>query len=72
MELVARQPPRREIHIILDNLSAHKTARVHQFLADHPRVQLPEDKGRCSVDSASAPPQEPTEGTAQRPSIPAN
>lgn len=39
-DLVARQSPRREIHIILDNLSAHKTARVQQFLADHPRVQL--------------------------------
>ena len=39
-ELVARQPPRREIHIILDNLSAHKTGRVRQFLADNPRVHL--------------------------------
>jgi transposase len=39
-ELVARQPSRREIHIILDNLSAHKTGRVRQFLADNPRVHL--------------------------------
>ena len=39
-ELVARQPARRELHIILDHLSAHKTARVRQFLADHPRVHL--------------------------------
>ena len=39
-EVVARQAPRREIHIILDNLSAHKTARVRQFLADHPHVHL--------------------------------
>jgi transposase len=39
-ELVARQPPRREIHIILDNLSAHKTGRVRQFLDDNPRVHL--------------------------------
>jgi len=39
-DLVARQSPRREIHIILDNLSAHKTARVRQFLAEHPRVHL--------------------------------
>ena len=30
----------REIHIVLDNLSAHKTASVEQFLADHPKVQL--------------------------------
>ena len=39
-ELVARPPARRELHIILDHLSAHKTARVRQFLADHPRVHL--------------------------------
>jgi transposase len=39
-DLVARQPPTREIHIILDNLSAHKTSRVQQFLADNPRVHL--------------------------------
>lgn len=39
-DLLARQSPRREIHIILDNLSAHKTARVKQFLEDNPRVHL--------------------------------
>lgn len=39
-EVVAAQPPRRELHIILDNLSAHKTARVRQFLAEHPQVHL--------------------------------
>ena len=39
-ELVTQQPPQREIHIILDNLSAHKTARVRQFLATNPRVHL--------------------------------
>jgi len=39
-EVVAAQPPRREVHIILDNLSAHKTARVRQFLADHSQVHL--------------------------------
>lgn len=38
--LVAPQPRRREIHIIVDNLSAHKTERVRQFLRDHPRVHL--------------------------------
>ena len=31
---------KREIHIILDNLSAHKTAKVQQFLDAHPKVQL--------------------------------
>jgi transposase len=39
-EVVASQPSHRELHIILDNLSAHKTARVRQFLADHPQVHL--------------------------------
>jgi transposase len=39
-EVIAAQPARREVHIILDNLSAHKTARVRQFLADHPQVHL--------------------------------
>jgi len=39
-EVVATQPAQREIHIILDNLSAHKTPLVHQFLAARPNVQL--------------------------------
>jgi transposase len=39
-ELVAHQPKRKEIHVILDNLSAHKTKRVDEFLAEHPRVKL--------------------------------
>lgn len=38
--LVAQQPRRREVHIIADNLSAHKTERVRTFLRDHPRVHL--------------------------------
>ena len=38
--LVANQPRGKEIHIIADNLSAHKTKRVEQFLAAHPKVQL--------------------------------
>jgi transposase len=29
-----------EIHIVLDNLSAHKTRAVEQFLTDHPKVRL--------------------------------
>lgn len=32
--------PRQEIHIILDNLSAHKTKKVASFLQQHPRVRL--------------------------------
>ena len=39
-ELVATQPRRRQVHIILDNLSAHKTKRVEEFLAHHPTVHL--------------------------------
>ena len=35
-----RQPEDREIHIILDNLSAHKTRRVQEFLDAHPNVNL--------------------------------
>jgi transposase len=30
----------REIHIILDNLSAHKTKKVEAFLNNHPKVKL--------------------------------
>lgn len=30
----------REIHIVLDNLSAHKTQAVEQFLVDYPKVRL--------------------------------
>jgi transposase len=39
-DLVATQPARREIHVIVDNLSAHKTKGVQAFLDAHPRVQL--------------------------------
>jgi transposase len=38
--VVDSQPRRREIHIILDNLSTHKTQQVRTFLAAHPRVHL--------------------------------
>ena len=39
-EVVGTQPAGREIHIILDNLSAHKTPLVRQFLDAHPNVNL--------------------------------
>jgi transposase len=39
-EVVAHQPRGKEIHLIADNLSAHKTKRVEQFLAAHPKVYL--------------------------------
>src|SRR5205085_11833192 len=39
-EIVAHQPVKREIHIIADNLSAHKTARVREFLELNPNVKM--------------------------------
>jgi transposase len=39
-EVVALCPPDQQIHIILDNLSAHKTALVREFLEQHPRVRF--------------------------------
>ncbi len=39
-DLVANQPPGQEIHVIADNLSAHKTPGVDDFLAAHPTVHL--------------------------------
>jgi transposase len=39
-KLVVTNKRKREIHVILDNLSAHKTKRVRQFLDDNPKVSL--------------------------------
>lgn len=39
-EIVAHQPAGRAIHIIADNLSAHKTKGVAEFLHRHPLVKL--------------------------------
>src|ERR1700747_2009511 len=39
-EVVSLCPPWQQIHIILDNLSAHKTQAVRQFLQQHPRVRF--------------------------------
>lgn len=38
--VVATQPRRRAIHLIADNLSAHKTKAVRTWLAAHPRVTM--------------------------------
>ena len=38
--IVTSQPRDREIHIIADHLSAHKTGKVLAFLAAHPNVHL--------------------------------
>jgi transposase len=39
-EIIATQPAEREVHVILDNFSAHRTAQVNQFLQQHPNVQF--------------------------------
>lgn len=39
-ELIGKTKWAREIHIVLDNLSAHKTQAVEQFLAEHPKVRF--------------------------------
>jgi transposase len=39
-QVVALCKPKQEIHIIVDNLSAHKTQKVAEFLATHPEVRL--------------------------------
>jgi transposase len=38
--LLARTKWAREIHVVLDNLSAHKTQDVERFLAEHPKVRF--------------------------------
>jgi transposase len=39
-DIVVNRPAAQEIHVIVDNLSAHKTKRVTEFLARHPTVHL--------------------------------
>ncbi len=39
-EIVASQPAGKVIHVIADNLSAHKTKLVDSFLAAHPNVRM--------------------------------
>lgn len=39
-DIVVNQPKGKEIHVIADNLSAHKTKHVDAFLADHSNVHL--------------------------------
>jgi len=39
-DICTRQPKRKEIHVICDNLSAHKTPRVEAFVLAHPNVHL--------------------------------
>jgi len=39
-EVVHTQPAEREVHVILDNFSAHKTDLMKHFLQQHPNVTL--------------------------------
>src|SRR3984885_3723538 len=39
-QIVASQPEGREIHIVADNLSAHKTKKVFEFLEANPAVRI--------------------------------
>ncbi len=39
-QVVSGCKPKQEVHVILDNLSAHKTAKVKTFLEQHPHVHL--------------------------------
>ena len=39
-DVIASQPQDREIHVICDNVSSHKTALVQEFLAEHPSVRI--------------------------------
>jgi len=38
LRLIARTYPRRELHVVLDNVSTHKTPAVREWLADHQRI----------------------------------
>jgi len=40
LDLVARTYPRRQLHVIVDNASSHKTPAVQQWLRRHRRVHL--------------------------------
>lgn len=39
-DIVTKQPRGKEIHVIADKLSAHKSQRVKDFLQTHLKVQL--------------------------------
>jgi transposase len=39
-QVVSQCKRKQEVHIILDNLSAHKTNKVEEFLQQHPKVKL--------------------------------
>src|SRR6266702_4605242 len=39
-QIVDSQPAKRQIHVIADNLSAHKTKKVFEFLAQNPALRI--------------------------------
>lgn len=40
LKVVARQYPRRELHVVLDNSSSHSTPAIMKWLEQHPRIQF--------------------------------
>jgi len=40
LKVLVRSFPRKELHVILDNSSTHKTAQVREWLEKHPRVHF--------------------------------
>jgi transposase len=47
-QLLSKTRRAKEIHIVLDNLSAHKTPTVEEFLAQHPKVRFHFPPTYCS------------------------
>ena len=39
-DIVAQQPVGTEVHVIMDNLSDHKTKRMRECFTEHPPVHL--------------------------------
>ena len=39
-DIAANQPADKELHVIVDNLSAHKTKKVDEFLESHPMIKI--------------------------------
>ena len=56
LKQVAAAYPRRELHVVVDNLSTHKHPAVRAWLARHPRVQLHFTPTSSPPSSASSPP----------------
>ncbi len=51
---VVTQPNSRELHLILDNFSAHKTKAVRAWLEEHPRASARHSDLQLVVESGAA------------------